>query len=83
MITTAVELLGVYTKYFLTCEYGDECQSYSAYFRMNVVSGHLCVDNVETHVLAFFPLNDLPPIYYEQHRDVISDMASGKIPAFR
>jgi ADP-ribose pyrophosphatase YjhB (NUDIX family) len=83
LITTAVELLGVYSKYFLTFDNGDKCQTYSVFFRMNVVSGDLRVDNLETHALSYFPLNALPPIYYEQHRDVISDVMAGKIPAFR
>ena len=83
LITTAVELLGVYSKYFLTFDNGDQCQTYSVFFRMNVVGGHLRIDNDETHALSYFSLDALPPIYYQQHRDVIADRVSGKIPAFR
>lgn len=83
LLTTAAELIGVYSKYFLGYENGDQCQTYTVFFKMNVVGGQLTIDHDETHALRYFALDALPAIYYEQHRDVISDVLAGKIPAFR
>lgn len=83
LVTSVTELLGVYSKYFITCDNGDQCQTYSVFFKMNVVGGDLRIDNIETYALRYFPMDALPPIYYEQHRDVIADVTSGNVPAFR
>ena len=83
LITVPSNLIGVYSKYFLTCENGDQCQTFSVFFKMDVIGGSLNVDGDETHALTFFPIDALPAVQYAQHRDVISDVLSGNIPAFR
>ncbi|WP_262028898.1 NUDIX hydrolase [Microvirga sp. Mcv34] len=83
LIVSPIELLGVYSKYFVTCENGDQCQTFTVFFKMKIIGGELLVDNKETFELSFFSPTSLPPLIYEQHQHLVSDVAAGRIPAFR
>ncbi|WP_414471473.1 NUDIX hydrolase [Microvirga sp. M2] len=83
LIVSPIELLGVYSKYFATCENGDQCQTFTVFFRMKIISGELSIDNKETFELSFFSPTSLPHLIYEQHQQLVSDVLAGCIPAFR
>lgn len=81
--TTVVGLIGVYSKYKCVLKNGDECQTITAIFRMRITGGYLRPDYCETFGLRFFEKTDIPDLYSDQHRDVLSDVMSNNIPSFR
>lgn len=83
LIVYPTDILGVYSKYFLTCENGDQCQTFTVFFKMKIIGGALNVDNNETHDLVFFSPASFPPLIYQQHRDLVDDVLAGRVPAFR
>lgn len=76
-------LIGVYSKYLITLENGHRCQTITAMFEMHIVGGQLIVSNSETYGLRFFPPASVPPLYSEQHRDILKDYLNGNVPSCR
>lgn len=71
-------LIGVYSKYFTEYPNGDKAQSICYSFKGSILGGNLCVDKCETFDLDFFPKDKLPPIFIQQHIDMINDFFEGK-----
>lgn len=77
------ELVGIYSGYRSVCANGDEIKPMVALFKVDVVSGELLADGVETLELKYFGEKELPEIFCAQHRDMIADYFTGKTGHFR
>ncbi len=71
-------LIGIYSKYFTEYPNGDKAQSICYCFKALVVNGAFHIDNKETFDLQFFDRSDLPPLFIQQHADVITDFFANK-----
>jgi ADP-ribose pyrophosphatase YjhB (NUDIX family) len=78
-----VSLIGVYTKYFETMPNGDQCQCVSFMYEMRIAGGELRADSQESHELRFFPKGSMPTLHSAMHRQIASDVLSGRWPFFR
>ena len=76
-------LIGVYSKYFTTYQNGDKAQSICYLFKGTVVNGSLTKDNKETFDLRFFDKENIPPLFVQQHSDMINDFFENKMGVFR
>ena len=76
-------LVGVYSKYFNECKNGDKFQAICYFFCGHIIDGELHKDNVETFDLKYFSRDNLPPIFVDQHSDVINDFFDGKKAVYR
>ncbi|MEO3822765.1 NUDIX domain-containing protein [Actinomadura sp. B10D3] len=76
-------MLGVYTKYMHTYPNGDVAQTLAVFFRCTPVGGGLRVDGEETLDLRYFPLEQAPRLFNQQHRDALDDLAGGRRGVFR
>lgn len=77
------DLIGIYTKYQVVLANGDRCQTVTFFFKVRVTGGALRIDEKETFDLRFFPIDEAPPLHYEQHRDMWADAVSGRYPVCR
>lgn len=78
-LTVNVEyLIGIYSKYFVDYSNGDRAQSISCFFKCNVLSGDLVIDNKETFDLRFFDKKDIPKLFIQQHTDMLNDFLENK-----
>lgn len=76
-------LIGVYSKYFAEYSNGDKAQSICYLFTGKILGGDLYVDNCETFDLKFFPKDQLPNIFTQQHVDAINDFYQGAKGIFK
>lgn len=76
-------LIGVYPKYFSTCSNGDKLQSINYLFKCTALNGELTIDNKETFDLKYFDLDNIPELFNQQHKDMISDFIQNKSGVFR
>lgn len=76
-------LFGVYSKYFAQYRNGDVAQPIVIAFTARTVGGKMRCDGYETADLRYFSLNELPEIFCDQHRDILSDLAAGKKYRYR
>lgn len=76
-------LIGIYTKFFETYPNGDQCQSITFFFKMKLLGGEPRIDHVETFDLQFFAVDDVPPLYSEQHRTIFNDAKAGRRGVYR
>jgi len=75
-------LIGVYSRFFVTCSNGDQLQAVTALFGASVVGGQMRTDDVETFGLGYFSQKELPEI--DTHQLVfIEDYFSGKRGVWR
>ena len=68
------ELIGIYTDFDVRCQNGDKYQSIAIAYELTVVGGVLFCDEKETLELKFFPLNDTPKLFCEQHENMLRDI---------
>lgn len=76
-------LLGIYTKYQHIYPNGDVVQPMTVFMRCTRVGGRLSDDDDETEELAFFPLDAVPTLTNQQHRDALSDLRAGRRAVLR
>lgn len=76
-------LMGVYSKYFTEYSNGDKAQSICHCFKAAVVNGSLQMDNKETFDLRFYDKDHIPPLFVQQHADIISDLFENRAGVFR
>lgn len=76
-------LIGVYSKYFIEYSNGDKAQSICYCFKAAIVNGSLIIDDEETFDLQFYDKHHIPPLFVQQHADVISDFFENKAGVFR
>lgn len=75
-------LYGVYSKYFAEYSNGDKAQTIVHIFRAKAIGGKL-INNSETAALKYFALDDIPPLFCKQHRDILADIIAGKEYIYR
>lgn len=68
------ELIGIYTDFDVRCQNGDRYQSIAIAYELTVVGGVLFCDEKETLELKYFPLNDTPKLFCEQHENMLRDI---------
>ncbi len=73
------EPFGLYTdpKYSVTYPNGDQVQTFTVAFLVKRWTGELRPDGEEVQELRFFPLNELPALFYSIHQDTILDYRRG------
>ncbi|WBW94938.1 NUDIX hydrolase [Oceanirhabdus sp. W0125-5] len=76
-------LIGVYSKYFSKYPNGDSAQSIVYFFKCNVASGDLVIDNKETFDLRFFDKNNIPKLFIQQHTDMLNDYLQDRKGVFK
>ena len=76
-------LIGIYSKYIRTLENGDQCQTVSFFFKAEVQSGAPVIDRQETFELRYFAPDAAPPLYCQQHQDMLADAINGSGVYFR
>lgn len=76
-------LYGVYSKYYAEYTNGDKAQPIVHLFKARIIGGQLINCNDETLELKYFDLNNLPPIFCKQHRDMLDDIVAGKEFVYR
>lgn len=76
-------LIGVYSKYFATYPNGDKAQSICYLFKATVLNGYLIKDNKETFDLRFFDKYNIPPLFVQQHTDMLNDFFENKVGIYR
>lgn len=76
----ADELVGVYSGYFSRY---SRTQPITAAFTAHITGGELFCDHIETDALEWFGADELPDIYSEQHKAMLSDYFSGNKGFFR
>lgn len=76
-------LYGIYSKYFAEYTNGDKAQTIVHVFRAEVIGGQLIDKNNETAELKYFNLNEIPPLFCRQHRDILNDLLAGRENVFR
>lgn len=76
-------LIGVYSKYFDEYPNGDKAQTITFFFQCKPIEGELKTDGNETLELAFFPTNQLPPLFTKQHENALEDWFLKKQGIFR
>jgi ADP-ribose pyrophosphatase YjhB (NUDIX family) len=81
--TTVLSLIGIYSKYVVTLDNGHQCQSIATIFRMQITGGSMIGRSEETYDLRFFPRSDIPPLVNRQQIDIVADVLSGTVPAYR
>ncbi len=77
----AVRLLGVYTDMDMRYPNGDQAQSICLTYELKAVGGQLMQDGQETVDLQYFPLDQLPELFCQQHKDFAEDLKKAKQPA--
>ncbi|MBY0597933.1 NUDIX hydrolase [Bacillus bingmayongensis] len=77
------EFIGVYTKYFQTYPNGDQAQTIGMFFKCSILGGSKKIDGEETLDLKFFPLDQMPVLFNEQHRDCLEDILEGRTAVYR
>lgn len=82
LTVTIDRLLGVSTKQVQHYPNGDIAQCVVISFEVHAVGGHLTADNNETLALKYFPLDQLPPIFNQQHRDCIDKFRENQVGYF-
>jgi 8-oxo-dGTP pyrophosphatase MutT (NUDIX family) len=78
-----VDMVGIYSKYIVTLENGDNCQTFVTFFRMRITGGALKCDNVETFALEFFEIDAMPALFCDQHMQMAEDAIAGRVGIFR
>jgi 8-oxo-dGTP pyrophosphatase MutT (NUDIX family) len=78
-----LDMVGIYSKYIVTLENGDNCQTFATFFRMRITGGALKCDNIETFTLEFFEIDAVPALFCEQHRQMAEDAIAGRVGVFR
>ncbi len=76
-------LLGVYSKYQHVYPSGDIAQPITIFFCGVPIGGQLRGDGVETLDLRYFTLDEMPPLFNQQHRDALNDLAAGRRGVYR
>lgn len=76
-------LYGVYSKYFAEFSNGDKVQTIVHIFKAKIIGGKQIDKNDETDELKFFDLDDIPPLFCKQHRDILADIIAGKEYIYR
>jgi ADP-ribose pyrophosphatase YjhB (NUDIX family) len=76
-------LIGVYSKYFTEYSNKDKAQSICFLFKGDVVSGNLSIDSNETFNLCYFGKDNFPPIFIQQHSDMLDDFFENKRGIFK
>lgn len=49
----------------------------------NKIEGGKFINNSETASLKYFALDDIPPLFCKQHRDILADIIAGKEYIYR
>lgn len=75
--------IGVYSKYFTKYPNGDEAQTICYLFKGTVLGGSFFIDNKETFDLRFFCKDNIPPLFVQQHMDMLNDYFNGKVGVYR
>lgn len=76
------QLIGVYTKYFVSFPNGDQAQTIGIFFACSINGGTLRADGGETLALRYFDPADAP-IYNAQGRDALADWRAGRSGVYR
>lgn len=69
-----VELIGVYTELDMVYPNGDRAQSICIAYKLGVIGGEIIFNNKETKELKWFPLNDMPRLFCNQHEEILKDI---------
>lgn len=77
------QLIGVYTKYIHQYASGDKAQTITFFFQCRPLQGELVADGSETLELKYFPIDQLPPLFAQQHQDAYDDWRSGRFGVCR
>jgi 8-oxo-dGTP pyrophosphatase MutT (NUDIX family) len=78
------DLLGIYTKYEHTYPNGDRAQPITVFFRCTpITSQPPAATDEETIEVAYHPLDALPPLTNQQHRDALADLSAGRSGVYR
>lgn len=72
------ELIGTYSKYMSVYPNGDQAQTILSVFQARPIRGALRADGEETLELRYFSLEDVPPLFNEQHTQILSDLRAGR-----
>ncbi len=67
-------LIGVYTDPDMRYPNGDCAHSICIAYAMKVAGGMLHSDGHETLELQYFPLDRVPPLFCQQHEELLSDL---------
>ena len=78
-----LDMVGIYSKYIVTLENGDNCQTFATFFRMRITAVALKCDNVETFTLEFFEIDAMPALFCEQHSQMAEEAIAGRVGVFR
>ena len=73
----------MYSKYFSTYPNGDKAQTICNLFKCIILDSELAIDNKETFDLRFFDKNNIPELFNQQHKDMLSDFIENKIEIYR
>ena len=76
-------LFGVYSKYFAEYANGDKAQPIVHMFKAKIIGGEPIEKNEETAELKYFHLNEVPPLFCKQHRDILDDIKSSREFVYR
>ena len=77
------DLIGVYSDYYAVYRNGDRAQTIVIAFYCSVIGGELDDANNETDALKFFTPKDIPPLFFPQHTDILSDILANKRGVYR
>lgn len=58
-------------------------EEYIKKIRNKIEGGKLINNNSETASLKYFALDDIPPLFCKQHRDILADIIAGKEYIYR
>jgi len=72
------ELIGTYSKYMCVYPNGHRAQTILTVFQARPLGGTLSADGEETLELRYFPLDQTPTLFNEQHMQILSDLRAGR-----
>lgn len=76
-------MIGYYSKYFHEYPNGDKAQTIFVFFDCSILGGEIEVDGTETLDLKFFHVEDLPPLFHQQHIDALDDLLHNRKGVYR
>ncbi|KGX84151.1 NUDIX hydrolase [Pontibacillus marinus] len=76
-------MIGVYSKYFHEYPNGDKAQTICVFFDCSLIGGEMKIDQSETLELEFFDIEQIPPLFHQQHCDALEDFLNNKRGVYR
>ena len=68
------DLIGIYTDCDMEYPNGDKAHSICIFYEVEVISGQLKCDNIETVDLKYFELDEMPELFCKQHEETKEDL---------